>query len=45
MSATTYADIADTSIRSAGPEGNPFYNIHWLANEKTKHKPIIIPIQ
>jgi hypothetical protein len=25
-SATTYADIADTSIRIAGPEGNPFYN-------------------
>ena len=30
-SATTYADIADTSIRTAGPEGNPLYNIHWLA--------------
>ena len=25
-SATTYSDIADTSIRTAGPEGNPFYN-------------------
>jgi len=47
MSATTYADIDDTSIRTAGPEGNPFYNIHWLAKEdiETKHKPIIIPIQ
>ena len=46
-SATTYSDIADTSIRMAGPEGNPFYNIHWLAKEdiETKHKPIIIPIQ
>jgi hypothetical protein len=32
-SATTYADNADTSIRIAGPEGNPFYNIHWLAKE------------
>ena len=32
-SATTYSDIADTSIRTAGPEGNPFYNIHWLAKE------------
>jgi len=33
-SATTYSDIADTSIRIAGPEGNPFYyNIHWLAKE------------
>jgi hypothetical protein len=32
--ATTYSDIADTSIRIAGPpEGNPFYNIHWLAKE------------
>jgi len=29
-SATTNSDIADTSIRIAGPEGNPFYNIHWL---------------
>jgi hypothetical protein len=44
---TTYSDIADT-IKTTGPEGNPFYNIHWLAKEdirKTKHKPIIIPIQ
>jgi hypothetical protein len=32
-SATTYSDIADTSIRTAGPEKNPFYNIHWLAKE------------
>ena len=32
-SATTYADIADTSIRIAGPKGNPFYNIHRLAKE------------
>jgi hypothetical protein len=32
-SATTYSDIADTSIRTAGPEGNSFYNIHWLAKE------------
>jgi ribonuclease HI len=35
-SATTYSDIADTSIRTAGPEGNPFYNIHWLAKEDTE---------
>jgi hypothetical protein len=43
----TYSDIADTSIRIAGPEGNPFYNFLWLAKEdiETKHKPIIIPIQ
>ena len=31
--ATTYSDIADSSIKTAGPEGNPFYNIHWLAKE------------
>ena len=37
MSATTYSDIiADTSIKTAGPEGNPFYNIHWLAKEDIK---------
>jgi len=30
---TPTSDIADTSIRTAGLEGNPFYNIHWLANE------------
>ena len=27
-SAITYSDIADTSIKTAGPEGDPFYNIH-----------------
>ena len=32
-SATTYSNIAGTSIRTAGPEGNPFYNIHWLAKK------------
>jgi hypothetical protein len=25
-----------TSIRTAGPEGNPFYSIHWLAKEDTE---------
>ena len=46
-SATTYAGIADTSIRTAGPEWNPFYNMHWLAKEdiENQHKPTIIPIQ
>jgi hypothetical protein len=29
-SATTYADIADTSIRTAGPEGNPSYSTKTL---------------
>ena len=37
-SATTYSDIADTSIKIAGPEGNPFYNIHWLATEDIGHQ-------
>jgi hypothetical protein len=37
-SATTYSDIADTSIRIAGPEGNPFYNIHWLAKEDIENQ-------
>jgi hypothetical protein len=36
-SATTYSDIADTSIRTAGPEGNPFY-IHWLTKEDAGHQ-------
>jgi hypothetical protein len=35
---TTYSDIADTSIRTAGPEGNPFYNIHWLAKEDIENQ-------
>ena len=37
-SATTYSDIADTSIRIAGPEGNPFYNIniHWPYKKRQK---------
>jgi hypothetical protein len=37
-SATTYSDIADTSIRTAGPEGNPFYNIHWIAKEDIENQ-------
>ena len=37
-SATTYSDIADTSVRIAGPEGNPFYNIHWLAKEDIENQ-------
>jgi len=37
-SATTYADNADTSIRTAGPEGNSFYNIHWLAKEDIENQ-------
>ena len=37
-SATTYSDIADTSIRTAGPERNPFYNIHLLAKEDIENQ-------
>jgi hypothetical protein len=33
-----YSDAADTSIKTAGPEGNPFYNIYWLAKEYEKHQ-------
>ena len=36
-SATTYSDLADTSIKTAGPKGNPFYNIHWLAKENIEN--------
>jgi ribonuclease HI len=36
--ATTYADIADISIRTAGSERNPFYNIHWLAKEDIENQ-------
>ena len=35
---TTYSDIADTSISIAGPEGNPFYTIHWLAKEDLENQ-------
>ena len=37
-SATTYSNIADTSIKTAGSEGNPFYNIHWLAKEDIENQ-------
>ena len=44
-SITTYSNIADTSIRIAGLERNPFYNIHWLTKEDTENQtqPLIIP--
>ena len=35
-SATTYSELADISIKTAGPEGNPFYNIQWLTKEDTR---------
>jgi hypothetical protein len=46
-SATTYSDVADTSIRTAGPEGNPSYNIYWLAKEDIENQTQthFIPIQ
>jgi ribonuclease HI len=37
-SATIYSDLADTSIRITGPEGNPFYNIHWLAKKDIENQ-------
>ena len=37
-SATTYYDIADTSNKTAGPEGNPSYNIRWLAKEDIENR-------
>jgi hypothetical protein len=43
-SATTYSDLADTFIRTASPEGNPFYNIHWLAKGDIENQTQIIPI-
>jgi ribonuclease HI len=35
---TTYSDVADTSIKTTGPEGNPLYNIDWLAKEYEEHQ-------
>ena len=40
---STYSDIADTSIKTAGSEGNPFYDIHWLAKEDRKPNPKSYP--
>jgi hypothetical protein len=37
-SATTYSDIAETFITITGPEGNPFYNIRWLAKEDIENQ-------
>ena len=37
-SITTYSGVADTSIKTAGPEGNPFYSIYWLAKEYEEHQ-------
>ena len=34
----TCSDVADTSIKTASPEGNPFYNIYWLAKEYEEHR-------
>jgi hypothetical protein len=33
-----YSDVADTSIKTAGLEENPFYNIYWLAKEYEEHR-------
>ena len=37
-SITTYSNVTVTSIKAAGPEENPFYNIHWLAEEYEEHQ-------
>ena len=37
--ATTYSNLADTSTKTAAPETNPFYNIHWLAQEDIENQP------
>ena len=31
-------DVTDTSIKTAGPEGNPFYNIYRLAKENEERR-------
>jgi hypothetical protein len=35
---TTYSDVANTPINTAGSKKNPFYNIYWLANEYDEHR-------
>jgi hypothetical protein len=42
-SITTYSDVADASIKTAGTEGNPFPSIYWIAREYEEHR--IIQIQ
>jgi len=37
-SGTTYSDLADTSTKTAGPKGYPFYNIHWLAKKDIENQ-------
>ena len=37
-STTTYSDVANTSIKTSGPERNPFYSIYWLAKEYKGHQ-------
>jgi hypothetical protein len=32
------AEVADTSIKTAGPEGNPFYNNYRLAKGYDEHR-------
>jgi hypothetical protein len=38
MTISTTYDVADTSIKTAGPEKNPFYNIYWLAKGYEEHQ-------
>jgi hypothetical protein len=37
-SITSCSDVADTSIRTTGPQENPFYSIYWLAKEYEEHQ-------
>ena len=37
-SIATYSNVADTVTKTAGPEGNPFYNNNWLAKEYEEHR-------
>jgi hypothetical protein len=41
-SIATYSNVADTVTKTAGPEGNPFYNNNWLAKEYEEHRIIQI---
>jgi ribonuclease HI len=34
---TTYSDVANSSIKTAGSEGNFFYSFYWLAKEYEEH--------
>jgi hypothetical protein len=35
---TTYSDVVDTPVKTAGSVGIPFYSIYWLAKEYQEHR-------